>query len=471
LKSEEITMARQLMIIRAVLSVILLSALLGNIFIPKASARSAPIEPRAGALKTWVITSGAQIQSPAPPGPKATKEEVVELLSLQSQRTKSALETIRYWDSGSPSYRWNEIAFKVATDSSSSVVTERMLALLNVAIYDAMVAAWDSKYKYNRRRPAEVETKLMPVIPSPESPSYPSEHAVAAGAASAVLSYLFPDKAKLLADKAEECGNSRLLAGVQYRSDVVAGLQLGSQTAQLVIEWAKTDGSGAKWTGSVPTEPGLWNGTNPYDPQLAKWKTWVLSSGSQLRPKPPAFDAAAMNEVKEAAKNPRAKREAYYWAITSLPRYWNDLASLKIFEYKLDRNPPQAARVYAVLSTAYYDSLVACWDAKYAYWGIRPFQYDLEFKPLITTPNFPGYPSGHAMLSGTAAAMLSYLFPADSEFFNKQAEAAAESRLLAGVHFRLDNEVGLTLGRSVASVAIERARLDGSEQPGVRRER
>ena len=192
---------------------------------------------------------------------------------------------------------------------------------------------------------------------------------------------------------------------------------------------------------------------------MATWKTWVLSSGSQLRPAPPpAFDAAAMAEVKEAAKNPRAKREAYYWAITSLPRYWNEMASLKLFERKLDRNPPQAARVYAVLSTAYYDSLVACWDAKYAYWGMRPFQFDPEFKPILTTPNFPGYPSGHAMLSGTAAAVLSYLFPADSQFFNKQAEEAAASRLLGGVHFRIDNEVGLTLGRSVASVAIERAR-------------
>ncbi|MDQ3802375.1 MAG: phosphatase PAP2 family protein [Acidobacteriota bacterium] len=418
-----------------------------------------------------MITSGTQIQTPAPPGPKATKEELTELLSLQTRRSQGALETIRYWDSGSPSYRWNEIAFKVATDSTSGVVTERMLALLNVSIYDATVAAWHAKYKYNRRRPAEVEAKLTPVVPAPESPSYPSEHAVTAGAASAVLSYLFPDKAKFLADRAEECGNSRLLAGVQYRSDVVAGLRLGRQIAAPVIERARADGSGAKWTGSVPTAPGLWSGTNPYDPQMATWKTWVLSSGSQLRPKPPAFDAAAMAEVKEAAKNPRARREAYYWAITSLPRYWNDLASLKIFEYKLDRNPPQAARVYAVLSTAYYDSLVACWDAKYAYWGIRPFQYDPEFKPLITTPNFPGYPSGHAMLSGTAAAVLSYLFPADAEFFNKQAEAAAESRLLGGVHFRLDNEVGLALGRSVAAVAIERARQDGSQQLGGRRER
>ena len=465
-------MTRRLMIAGAALSAILLITPLGVTLGPGALAAPGPstrIEPEAGAWKTWVIESGAQMRTGAPPGPQATREEIAELLSLQARRNKKvALETISYWDSGSPSYRWNEIAFKMAADSPSGVVTERMLALVNAAIYDATVAAWRAKYKYDRRRPSDVETKIIPAVPVADSPSYPSEHAVAAGAASAVLSYLFPDMARLLAEKAEECGESRLLAGVQYRSDIAAGLRLGREVAALVVERAKTDGSGGKWSGSVPTTPGLWNGRNPYDPQMAKWKTWILSSGGELRPKPPAFDAAAMNEVREAANNPRARREAYYWAITSLPRYWNDLASLKLFESKLDRNPPRAARAYAVLSTAYYDSLVACWDAKYAYWGVRPFQYDPEFKPLITTPNFPGYPSGHATLSGTAAGVLSYLFPADSEFFNKQAAAAAESRLLGGVHFRLDNDEGLRLGRAVATVAIERARRDGSERAGGR---
>jgi membrane-associated phospholipid phosphatase len=231
-------MTGRLMIVRAALSAILISAVVSNMLILPASAHTAPIEPGAGGWKTWVIASSAQLQTPAPPGTKTTKEEVAELVALQTARSKSALETVRYWDSGSPSYRWNEIAFKVATDNSSSVVTERMLALLNVAIYDAMIAAWQSKYKYHRRRPSEIETKLRPVVPVPESPSYPSEHAVAAGAASMVLSHLFPDKSGFLADKAEECGNSRLLAGVQFRSDVVAGLRLGREVAAHVIEHA-----------------------------------------------------------------------------------------------------------------------------------------------------------------------------------------------------------------------------------------
>src|SRR5688572_118505 len=98
-------MTRRLRIGRAALSAILLSALLVSTPAPRASARRAPVEPRAGAWKTWVVTSGSQIETLAPPGSKATKEEVAELLALQARRGKGELDTIRYWDSGSPSYR------------------------------------------------------------------------------------------------------------------------------------------------------------------------------------------------------------------------------------------------------------------------------------------------------------------------------------------------------------------------------
>ena len=77
-----------------------------------------------------------------------------------------------------------------------------MLALVNVAIYDATIAAWDAKYVYNRPRPSEADPTLTTVVPNPNSPTYPSEHAAAAGAASTVLGYLFPKDAQSLIDKA-----------------------------------------------------------------------------------------------------------------------------------------------------------------------------------------------------------------------------------------------------------------------------
>jgi hypothetical protein len=62
---------------------------------------------------------------------------------------------------------------------------------------------------------------------------------------------------------------------------------------------------------------------------------------------------------------------------------------------------------------AYHDSVVACWDAKYIYWSMRPFQLDPEFKPLFTTPNHPSYPAAHSCASCAAGELLAWLFPRD----------------------------------------------------------
>jgi membrane-associated phospholipid phosphatase len=438
------------------------------------SMSAAQIEPNAGKWKTWVLSSGSQLRVAAPPARKATKAEIKELEVMESQRDAVALDLINFWDAGPPSYRWNEIAIsEIAKGNLNNPRGTRAMSLLNVAIYDAIVAAWDSKYAYNRPRPSDFNPAITTVIPNPQSPSYPSEHAVAAGAASTILTYLFPNNAKLFSEKADEAVRSRLLAGVQYPSDISAGLDLGRAVASLVVDAAKSDGSDARWTGAVPTGPGLWKGTNPAEPMAGTWKTWVLTSGSQFRPgPPPAFDSAQeMTELAEVKSVPRSipavsnfdtTRAAYFWQGQFL-KYWTDLTSQKILEYRLDNNPPRAARVYAIVSIACYEGMVACWDAKYTYWAIRPNQLDPAITPLFTTPGHPSYPGAHASLSGSAAEALAYLFPRDTDFFRGRAQEAANSRLWAGIHFRSDNDAGLALARSVSQAIIERVKNDGSQ--------
>jgi hypothetical protein len=189
---------------------------------------------------------------------------------------------------------------------------------MHIAIYDAMVAAWDSKYTYKRPRPNEVKADLSTVMANPLSPSYPAEHAVAAGAASEVLAYAFPDRAAFFREKAEDAARSRVTAGVNYPSDVAAGLALGRQVAALVIARAKSDGTDAKWTGSVPVGPGKWTGTNPILPLAGTWKPWVLSSPREFRPAPPiAYDspakAAELAELKNFPRTPQTNNEALFW--------------------------------------------------------------------------------------------------------------------------------------------------------------
>ncbi len=219
-------------------------------------AATGPVEPRAGSWKTWLLSSGSELRLPAPPDESATRAELEAVRGFAAQRD-AAHDRIVYWDAGSAAYRWNEIAIEHSNvkNNLGNNFGGRALALVNVAIYDAVIAAWDSKYAYNRPRPSELDPLLSTAVPVPRSPSYPCEHAVAAGAASAVLGYLFPTEAPTLDALAEEAAQSRVLAGVEYPSDARAGLDLGRAVAAHVIEYAKADNSDARWAGAIPTDP------------------------------------------------------------------------------------------------------------------------------------------------------------------------------------------------------------------------
>src|SRR5260370_21661280 len=182
-----------------------------------ALSASAQIEPNAGEWKTWVLTSGTQFRLPAPPGSHESKKEIEVLEKLAEQRDAAALDLIKFWDAGAPSYQWNQMTInELKKFSVGTVRGERALALVHVAIYDAMVAAWDSKYAYNPPRPSRLDQDFTTVIPNPHSPSYPSEHAVASGAASADLAYLFPTDAHMIIAPADSAGRAPALAGVPY---------------------------------------------------------------------------------------------------------------------------------------------------------------------------------------------------------------------------------------------------------------
>ena len=329
--------------------------------------------------------------------------------------TRPLVDRIVFWDAGAPGYRWNGIlADELFKRNLSGATSSRQIALVQVAIYDATIAAWDSKYAYRRPRPVTADPALATAIATPRgAPFNPSEQAAVAGAAAPVLAYLFPDRADALTAQAEEAARSRELAGVQYPSDTAAGLELGRKVADLVIERASRDGSELPWTGSVPAEAGKLSlarypaGAAPLGASFGTYKTWVLTSGSELRPgPPPAFDSPEKAaEVAEVVNFPRTfltNAAAFYWQTPKgTTTHWMLAADQKIFEYRLDTNPPRAARVQALMSVASYDAAVACWDAKYTYWAMRPFHYDPRFTPPIPVPQHPSYPAAHGCYSGS----------------------------------------------------------------------
>ena len=437
-----------------------------------AAEQTASVDRNAGTWKTWLISSGKDYRAPPPPDPGVTEKEVAELKKLAESRDKAALDKIAYWDTGAPSYRWSELAIaEFMKKGAPWQLAARGAALMHIAIYDAMVAAWDSKYAYNRPRPSAANADFETAIATPASPSYPAEHAVAAGAAAEVLAYLFPERAQFFRDQAAEAGWSRLLAGVNYPSDVEAGLALGKKVAALAIEHGKADGSDAKWSGAVPEGPDKWSGTNPVLPMAGTWKPWVLSSQSEFRSGPPipydsAQKKAELDEIKSFARTPISNNKAAYWEHAAgglrAHQYWNDQISKKSLEYRLEASPPRAARAFALPYVTGVDAAIACWDSKYTYWAIRPVQLDSEVKPVVTTPNHPSYPSAHACLSISIAKMMGYLFPRDAETFAAIGEEAAESRIWAGIHYRSDIDAGRTLAVAVADKVITRAKQDGA---------
>ena len=423
------------------------------------------IEPGAGSWPTWLLSSGRELRLPPPPDAAATRAELDELRALAESRDGAARGRVSYWDAGAPPYRWTERTVRHIQTRGALTRAGRTLALLNVAIYDATVAAWDTKYAYNRQRPSEVDPTLATSIATPRSPSYPDEHAVAAGAAAAVLAYIFPQDAAMIAGWEQEAARSRLEAGVAFPSDVAAGLMLGRQVGERAVAWGRADGSSEVWSGNVPRGLGTFAGVNPVEPLAGTWRTWVLTSGNQFRPgPPPALDSLQMaRELAEVKSYPRTNLTnliAAFWEYyggRAIFEYWNDHAAKKIFEYGLADNPPRAARVYALMNVAFIDAYIACWDAKYAYWAPRPQMVDPSITTVIATPNHPGYPSAHSCLSGAAGGILGLLFPRESAYFNGLADEAGEARIMAGIHFRSDVVAGLDIGRKVAQAVWARA--------------
>jgi membrane-associated phospholipid phosphatase len=434
---------------------------------PMAAPVAAPqVEPDAGSWQTWVVTDVTAVRPPAPPDQAATQAELKEVQALMAGRDEAALAQIAYWDAGSPGYRWLEISFTQSkTKQRSPLRNFRQNALLNVAIYDATIAAWDAKYTYNRARPAAMATGLSVLAQHTDNPSYPSEHAVAAGAASTILAYLYPDDAQLFTDLAQAAAHSRVAAGAHFPSDVAAGLELGRQVAQQVIARAEQDGSAtAQWDGVIPVGPGLWTGENPAEPAMGQWQTWTLAVSDELRPGPPlAYDspelAAELQETLGFTRTWQTTQKATYWqTFDGVWEGWYTLASLRMFEQGLEGNPPRAARAYAMMGVAHYDAVVACWDAKYTYWFIRPPKMEPTLTTVIPVPPYPSYPAGHACASTAMSEVFADQFPTYADAIRARATEALESRIWAGIHFRHELVVGKEIGLIVAQRVIERAK-------------
>jgi hypothetical protein len=475
------------------------------------------LDEAGGTWKPVLLTDPEQVPIDVPATTNSSEylQELEDLKEAVANADGREREAMAYW-TNNPIIRWNEIARDLAAKYnltpapnpdgtypapdpanpgaypyfpfSHPPYTCRALSYLGAAQFDAMIAAWHYKYKYNRPATHLVDGTVELAFEANELPSYPSDGAVIAAVSREILSSLYPLEKAYLAEKAEEMKRALLTAGLNVESDLLAGDSLGRGIAKIFLQRAASDGM-AKAQVSKAVSDSLaqaafdrfgWKWQNMESPQrpvgiapfFGQVKTWNLTDLVAVRPPvPPAPGSPefeeAVAELKEVAGNltNEQRRIANWWSdglsTYTPPGHWNKYATDYILKYRY--NPLRAARVYAYLNMAIHDAGVSCWDAKYYYYYPRPIQEIEGFKTIVGTPNFPSYTSGHSTFSAAAAAILGYIFPAEKAQADARAEEASESRIYGGIHFRFDCEAGLDSGRAIGGYTIERAAADGAD--------
>ena len=202
----------------------------------------------------WLLDSASRFRPAAPPkfGSPEFDAALEEVRRVARARTPEQLTIARRWNIADPWEPWNETAVAaLLRHRVSDAEAVRVLALLNAASSDAVIACFESKYHYWTIRPSQADTTLALAdsIGLPNFPSYPSGHACSAGAFDAVLGHFLPQDRAEFTRIAEEQAMSRLYGGIHYRFDNEIGLALGRAVARHAIERERRGGLNV-WRGA-----------------------------------------------------------------------------------------------------------------------------------------------------------------------------------------------------------------------------
>lgn len=391
---------------------------------------------------------------------------------------------------------WNATAIDL-TRTRRLFPTEgsRALAMVHAAMFDAANS---------------IDPRCAPYLGVVAAPGGADMTAAVSEAARATLVALFP------LDQAEVDAFHTLVIGAIAEGPARdRGIEVGRAAAAQLLAARKEDGSKPGTAAYRPRNgPGRWRPTRPafrpsVTPHWVGVRPFAIESATQFRlPAPPPIGspeyANAVEEVRRVGCFDSAERTAdqtllaRYWSdglSTGMPPgHWNRIAALMARNKKIDLYT--TTRMYAMLNFALADSAIACWEGKYHYDLWRPVTAihladkdgndatvpDELWEPLITTPPFPEYPSGHSTFSGAAAEILVYFFGEDVPFdcpseylpetysipnvsrhFASVREAAKEasvSRVYGGIHYRFSCEAGLEQGKAIAQHVLAHCLLE-----------
>ncbi len=287
----------------------------------------------------------------------------------------------------------------------------------------------------------------------------------------------------------------------------------GDQVAQHILAWSQQDRfletrGYPKYT--VTAEPARWRPTPPaymdaVEPSWTRLRPFALDSSNQFRPRPPhRYDMTRgspffreVNEVFEVGRTLTEEQRAIasFWDCNPFVMnvqghtmfatkkitpggHWMGIVGIAARKYGADLM--RSAAAYARTAIAVADGFISVWDEKYRSNLVRPetvinAHLDERWEPLLQTPPFPEYTSGHSGISTAAATVLTdefgegFAFTDSTEIayglpvrsftsFNQAAAEAAISRLYGGIHYRMAIEEGVTQGRKVGELVVQRVR-------------
>jgi hypothetical protein len=387
---------------------------------------------------------------------------------------------------------WNSLAHDLAfaEDQFLTFKGQRALAMMHLAMHDALNAIVPVYETY--------------AFAGGSSPAHPI--AATAQAAYDVLLDQYPDQGTALSAHL-----ARWFADVPGGALRERGIAVGHAAAAAVL--ARRDGDGWDLPGTYDFGEGAgryqttppWNGFVA-QPGFRSAKPFILEYPQQFRPSPPpplrtSAYARAFREVREygAADSPRRTEEQTAYAV-----WWMEFAEGSVNrlarQLVIDRKMHlwQAARLFAHIGGALYDTYIATWDAKYEYDHWRPYTAiraaetdgnrrttsEVNWEPLRPTPPFPEYTSAHAAACAASFGVLEQAFGRRVSFtmetttaplgmttrrfdgFRAAAVECADSRVRLGWHFRYATDAGLVLGRQIARYAHNHSLRKRSWQGG-----
>jgi len=396
-------------------------------------------------------------------------------------------------------FDWNVTGFDaIATGGQNPIVISRTMAMVHLAVHDALNA---------------IDRRYEPYLFEGRADRSADPGAAVIAAARDVLVAIIPawgkpeQQAKALAivDRAYTAALAKLPDG----SPKSQGIAVGQAVAAALLNARKADGSNAPPQYTPGTAPGQWRPhPNPVPanppvadpalapgnwpallPQWARVTPFTMAVPWQFRlPGPPALATEKYNrdyeEVKRlGGKNSSARTAeqteiARYWYEGS-PQGWSRIARIVAAQRGFDRW--DNARLLALVNAVIADGYIAGADTRYLYNFWRPVTAirvgdapagDAAWETLLNTPPLPDYPSTHSVAGGAASAVLARTFGSDNvEFsmtsgppfggitrsfksFSQAAQENADSRVYAGVHFRAACQDGIMLGEQIGRRAF-----------------